>query len=239
MKSEINIFLKTITFTLIFSLFLLIISPAHAIEFNQQELIKAIQDCKNQKNTAHIMAECARELGYEEDHIIIKTAQQKWFEIHKIQVNYQNLLSELNFQITKWKKEYPNATEIYIKLREQGFSHIVTCGILGNIMAETGGNTLNINPFIYGYDGLNSYYGMCQWSLYYCPEVNGKSIDDQINYLVQTLKPNMEQFGGNYNYFCSIKSVEVAAKYFNSYYERGNGSFIRAENAKLALKYFS
>lgn len=37
-------------------------------------------ECQQIQQTAHQMAECARQLGFPEDHIIIQTAQEKWWE---------------------------------------------------------------------------------------------------------------------------------------------------------------
>lgn len=37
-------------------------------------------ECQQIQQTAHTMAECARQLGYPEDHMIIQEAQKKWWE---------------------------------------------------------------------------------------------------------------------------------------------------------------
>lgn len=37
-------------------------------------------ECQQIQQTAHTMAECARQLGYPEDHMIIQEAQNKWWE---------------------------------------------------------------------------------------------------------------------------------------------------------------
>lgn len=37
-------------------------------------------ECQQIQQTAHQMAECARQLGYPEDSVIIQEAQQKWWE---------------------------------------------------------------------------------------------------------------------------------------------------------------
>ncbi len=200
---------------------------------------KEIAKCKEMKDAAHEMAECTRMLGFPESHTIIKTAQSKWQEYNKLQSEYQKQLDTYNNKLVKWKKEYPNATSIYEKLKAQGLSDVTTCAILGNVMRETGGDTLSVNPYIYGYDGYSSYYGMCQWSLYYNPSVNGKSIDGQVQYLMDTMPKNMKMFGGNYEYFKSISDVGTAARYFNNYYERGSGNSLRASNAYTALKYYT
>ena len=37
-------------------------------------------ECQQIQQTAHQMAECARQLGYPEDSVIIQEAQKKWWE---------------------------------------------------------------------------------------------------------------------------------------------------------------
>lgn len=38
------------------------------------------EECQQIQQTAHTMAECARQLGYPEDSVIIQVAQKKWWE---------------------------------------------------------------------------------------------------------------------------------------------------------------
>lgn len=45
-----------------------------------EEIEEQISWCKTVKATAHQMAECARQLGYPEDHTIITEAQGKWWD---------------------------------------------------------------------------------------------------------------------------------------------------------------
>lgn len=59
------------------------------------ELEEQISACKVIKETAHQMADCARKLGYADDHIIITTASEKWWEAHKQQLEYENQHNEL------------------------------------------------------------------------------------------------------------------------------------------------
>ena len=40
-------------------------------------------ECQQIQQTAHQMAECARQLGYQEDSVIIQEAQKKWWEAEK------------------------------------------------------------------------------------------------------------------------------------------------------------
>lgn len=124
---------------------------------------------------------------------------------------------------------------VYEYLSERDFSDVVIAGILGNMMAECGGQTLELLWYTYG--GYGRYYGLCQWSLYYNPNVNGCDILGQLDYLMSNLQCNMEQFGGSYEYFLSIEDPGEAAKYFCKYYERGSGRNVRAKNARVALEW--
>jgi hypothetical protein len=142
--------------------------------------------------------------------------------------------------------EYPEATKIWYYLRNKlGYSEEVSAGILGNIMAEAGGQTLNIDV-----DVVNAYaghYGICQWSTYYYPEVYGASLDGQLDYLGKTIEYQINAFGGiyyygfNYQRFLQINSAEEAALSFALTYERcgGNSYGIRQANAITAYNYFT
>lgn len=74
---------------IIFSvLFIFSTISSTALASTPSELEKEIARCVSLKNTAHEMAECARALGYPESHVIIKTAQNKWHELNKLQTEY-------------------------------------------------------------------------------------------------------------------------------------------------------
>lgn len=199
--------------------------------YTVKELKTLIQTCKQNKDTAHEMAECARKLGYPEDCETIKTAQIRWKQENETQKEYQALLG-------KRKEEYPYAYQVWDILGSKGFNEYVIAGILGNMMIETGGNTLSINPFIYG--GGGKYYGLCQWSLYYYSGAKGLDLAEQMNFLLENIKEKMDGFGGagTYNRFCSLQDEREAARYFNNYYERGSGTGTRQDNATRALRYF-
>lgn len=139
-------------------------------------------------------------------------------------------------KIERLKSEYDVAGQVYEYLNTQGMSDIVIAGILGNMMTECGGQTLDLQWDIYGYDG-SYYYGLCQWSLYYNPSVDGADITGQLDYLMSNIRTNMDYFGGDYDEFCAIADPGDAAKYFCSYYERGAGKSTRATNAETAFKW--
>lgn len=75
--------------------------------------------------------------------------------------NYQQQIED---EEAKWKRryeEYPIATEAWIAMKTYGWSDTVCAGIMGNLMAETGGTgTLHLD---WDSNGANG-YGLVQWT---------------------------------------------------------------------------
>ncbi len=140
-------------------------------------------------------------------------------------------------KIERLKSEHSAAGQVYEYLRERGYSDAVIAGILGNMMVECGGHTLDLQWWRYG--GGGAYYGLCQWSLYYGPGVRGLDINGQLDYLMNNMEKNMRVFGGNYEYFTSLQDAGTAAWYFCRYYERGAGGGIRMNRAYLAYHWIT
>jgi outer membrane murein-binding lipoprotein Lpp len=129
---------------------------------------------------------------------------------------------------------YPNASKIWAFLKEQGYNDYVCAGIMGNIMAEVGGQTLNIEPYL-----GNSYYGICQWGGGRKTRLLnsfGSSLEAQLSFLAVEL-PEVIPTGSS---FYSIQNEQQAALYFAQYYERCSSSTysIRQQNATKAYNYF-
>lgn len=152
----------------------------------------------------------------------------------------QELHDQYNYQLRKerWDDEYPVAAEVYNTLIENGYSAPVACGIIGNMMAEVGGQTLNLQ---YAADG-NGYYGLCQWSMNYYPNVYGESVSGQMIYLLDTIEYAFEHYG-NYTFseFLQITNPAEAANAFARAYERCDpASYYQREiNALTAFDYFT
>ncbi len=191
---------------------------------------------------AHQMAECARALGYDEEHNIIKTAQREWwFAQDQIEINnqlYEDWINKFN--------EYPYATYVWLYLTEElGYNNYVAAGILGNMMAEVGGGTLNLDYQLY--DSTKIYYGICQWSKKYYPEVRGCSLEEQCDFLAQTIEYEINTFGYKfakgykYSNFIALKDIEDAALMFAKAYERcADWTYQRRVNyAYTAYDYFT
>ena len=198
-----------------------------------------IDECENNKRIAHEMAECARTLGYAEDHIIIQTASARWWEEHRKQLSYQDEINKQNTYAVS--KEYPVAAEVWNYLRyEMNLSEPVAAGIIGSFMEECGGQTLNLQWWTYGGNGIYSYYGLAMWSLLYCPQIAGADLETQLDFFASNLKQNIELFGGSYDYFTSLTDPQSVVWYYYQYYGRGYGcpSTQRLLNATTALNYF-
>lgn len=57
-------------------------------------------------------------------------------------------------------EKYPVAKKIWNYLKGLGYTNEQAAGILGNMMVEAGGNTLNIDPSAHN----SNHWGICQWS---------------------------------------------------------------------------
>lgn len=151
-------------------------------------------------------------------------------------------------EIDPWAEkeaEYPVATYIWRYMKGLGWNDAVCAGVMGNIMAEVGGQTLNIKPYLYG--GGGSYYGICQWYLPYTTRhIAGAGLEAQCDYLRDTVKKEMNNFGYkysssmNYSNFLNLSSPSEAAVAFAKCYERcASFSYgVRQSNAQKAYNYF-
>jgi hypothetical protein len=144
-----------------------------------------------------------------------------------------------------WEDEYYYATKTWQFLKQHGYSDAVVSGIIGNMMIETGGRTLKLSPNIYD-TATGRYYGLCQWSLKYKPEVEGMSFEEQLTYLVNSIEQEFNVFGSRYyegftyNDFLKLSSPSEAALAFAKVYERCASKYygIRQTAAEKAYSYF-
>ena len=144
--------------------------------------------------------------------------------------------------IPKDEYEYANIIWNYLT-NDMGLNKYCAAGIMGNIMTECGGQTLNIQPYITNSAG---HYGICQWSLKYFPEIRNADLDTQLEFLKSTIKWILNDYGDryysgfNYEKFLTIQDEREAAKAFAHAYE-GCGSYCaqrRLDHASEALRYF-
>lgn len=135
---------------------------------------------------------------------------------------------------------YSQATQVWNGLKSLGLNDYVCAGIMGNIMAEVGGQTLDISRWSYYAQTNTKYYGICQWA--------GGRKQRLLNDFGTTLEAQIKFLGVELfevipkgNSFYNMQDEKEAALYFAKYYERcGSGSYgVRQSNATKALQYFT
>ena len=137
------------------------------------------------------------------------------------------------------------ATKTYEYLTQRNFSSAAACGIIGNMMIETSGGTLDLKPYVYSPSG--NFYGLCQWSVKYYSGAKDLPFEHQLDYLLGTLPWEFKTFGWLYKEgfdfedFIVMTDPEEAALAFAVVYERcGPASYgLRQEAARKAYEYFS
>ena len=164
-------------------------------------------------------------------------------ELNRLIELEQKVSSDLKHYL-KWEKEHYYATKVWEYFMQRGFSSEVTCAIIGNMMIETAGGTLKLNPTIYS--PSRNYYGLCQWSMKYYPEAKDLPFEHQLDYLLGSMPWEFNTFGklykSGFNYVSFLKMTDIskAARAFAEVYERcGSGSYkLRQEAALRAYAYF-
>jgi len=136
-----------------------------------------------------------------------------------------------------WKekvKEYPVAATVWRwAIEEKGYSEYVAAGIIGNMMVEVGGHTMVLKHMT----RVEKYFGLCMWYLPYSPEVDGKSLRDQLNFLGKTMEKNMGS--AHYKELLNSKNEKEASIIFAMYYERCIRPYGRQSEASRAYRYFT
>lgn len=147
---------------------------------------------------------------------------------------------------TKRWEECSVATEIWLQMKSYGWTDAACAGIMGNIMRETGGDTLkHITSNIY--NKSKSHYGLCQWATRYYPQIQPTetwtpSTMEQIEFLRYTInnqKTLHHSYGFTEEYLLTATDYREVAKKFCDGYERpAENSTRRENNAEKAWKYF-
>lgn len=139
------------------------------------------------------------------------------------------------------------AEQVWRYLRGKGLSKVVSAAIIGNMMTECGGYTLDLDYDIHGYYQGDTYYGLCQWNLRYTPSIDGKSVRGQLDHLWMTMPIEFSTFGFcyrsgfNFEQFKSMTDVSEAAAAFAACYERcgyEENYKDRRQNAMIAYNHF-
>ena len=211
---------------------------------------RLIDEHKTKQRISNEIISNALKLGWDKDSETILQARKQWLQSETAIKIYSQAKEVKAAQIeeAKWntrKLEYPVATEIWLYMKNLGWTDEVCAGIMGNLMAEVGGGTLAIQYWLY--DPTGQYYGICQWYYEYCPAVQGTDLFTQLEYLKSTIKYNIDLFGyiyaDNFNYekFLALTNEKEIALAFAKTYERCSQEHyeIRAINATLAYEYFT
>jgi hypothetical protein len=147
-------------------------------------------------------------------------------------------------KIKQWEEEHYYATKVWEYLMQKGFSQAAACGIIGNMMIETSGGSLDLKPNVYSSSG--KYYGLCQWSKTYYPEAHGLSFKQQLEYLLDSIAWEINTFGKHYkkgfkyeDFLVMSDPVEAALAFAKSYERCRPVSYeMRQEAAIKAYEYF-
>ena len=192
---------------------------------NRHLLEAAITEQESRMESAADMAAAARKLGYPEEHEIIQAAKVEWGNAYKkceeYRATYIKIMDKHEAHLNNLEGQYPAATNIWHFLKNEGYNDYVCAGILGNMMIEVGGGTLNLKYDAYG----QGYYGICQWSRGYS-EVWGTSLGYQCEFLRDTIQYEFNVFGKlyrtnfDYNSFLKLANEREAALAFAKVYER-------------------
>lgn len=161
-------------------------------------------------------------------------------------VSAGSIIYENNYmsKIESWRNEHYYAARTWEYLRQRNFSQAAACGIIGNMMIETSGGTLDLKPNIYSKSG--NYFGLCQWSTTYYSGAKDLPFEHQLDYLLGTMPLEFKTFGrlykDNFNYedFIILEDPALAALVFAKVYERCSPvSFeLRQQAALKAFEYF-
>lgn len=229
------------------------------VDIKLESAIPTLSECTDKDDLARLLIECdersvhlfeileyARAVNYPEDHPIIEFVQEEIDLNRQLHNTYWTRYIDLGY--LKWDErmeEYPIATSIWLRLKDFGYSDYVCAGILGNIMVEVGGKTLDLSPLTY--NPAKTYYGICQWSRHYYPQIDGAPLDIQCEFLHSTLPNEMDVFGSlyargfDYEDFCALTNVRSAALAFAKCYERSGpaGYLARQDCAQIAFEYFT
>jgi hypothetical protein len=216
---------------------------------NKDELNSLILECNDYVTRLNVLLE---DSSYTEENVIL--INNEIARIEGVISSYEDKLAIISEQeriAARWEErasEYPVATKIWLYMKnELGWNDYVCAGVMGNLMTEVGGQTLNIDYTLYGHDS-KTYYGICQWSSKYYPEVKGQDLDFQLNYLKDTVEGQFNTYG--YLYQSNMKYDEftqmtgdprATALAFAKVYERCNSKYytVRQDNAETAYEYFT
>lgn len=175
--------------------------------------------------------------------------EEKTDEIEQQAADIENYKKIIEDEEAKWRRryeEYPVATEVWIAMKNLGWSDVVCAGIMGNLMAETGGTgTLDLNWKSNGSSG----YGLVQWIGGRRSAIKSKygtypSVKQQVQFIHDELSGTngvrRQVTDKQFNAIMNAKTPEDCAYAFACYYERCATEYrsMRKGFARKAYEYF-
>lgn len=170
-------------------------------------------------------------------------------EIDKQSKEIEEFKNYIEDDEAKWRRryeEYPIATEAWIAMKAQGWSDTVCAGIMGNLMAETGGTgTLYLDWDSNGGNG----YGLVQWIGGRRSTIKNRygtypSVKEQVQFihdeLYGTNGVRRQVTDSQFDAIMNAETPEECAYAFACYYERcaGFARGMRKGYARKAYDYF-
>ena len=163
--------------------------------------------------------------------------------IHCYLVDLEELIEEA--QWAEKMAEYPVATTVWLYMREHfGWSEVVCAGVMGNIMAEIAGGTLDFDDW-----DCNVPYGMFQWTKGRRASIkkiygNKPTVEEQLEFMFDELYGTdgvRQQISDkDREKFLNSSTPEDAAMIFCRKFERPRGKGIsRKKYARKAYEYFA
>lgn len=164
-------------------------------------------------------------------------------------IEIENYKQEIADEEAKWRQryeEYPVATEAWIAMKNQGWSDTVCAGIMGNLMAETGGASLALDWNSNGESG----YGLIQWIGGRRGAIKAKygtypTVKEQIQFVADELYGTngvrVQVDDAQLDEIMNAETPEECAYAFACYYERCHESVrsMRRGFARSAHEYFT
>ena len=205
------------------------------------------------KDEAHAQAEELRANGYTNESIEIQDLKKQWNIAHARYNEYKEKYNEKWLNSDEfWAQKYeenPTGTYIWRYMKDLGYSDAVCAGIFGNMMLECGIDEVgSFDLKWWVYDSSTWFYGLCQWSKTYYPEVHGADLEVQMNYLRDTIKEQIDEagfvyggYGFGYEEFLQLEDPAEVAVCFAKAYERCAAQHVwpRRAFAEQAYEYFT
>ena len=208
--------------------------------------ISELQDIEANLETAYSEISIIKEELNQANKII--ETQLKEIELQSKEI--EKYKAEIANEEAKWRQryeEYPVATEAWIAMKALGWNDIMCAGIMGNLMAETGGTgTLYLD---WDSDG-SSGYGLVQWIGERRGIIKSRygafpTVKEQIQYISDELYGENGLYSqvteSQLNAIVNAESPEESAYAFACYYERCSAEYryMRRDFARKAYEYFT